>query len=398
MSLPSSIIQPQQRLYYIDWLRVLAMFCVFLFHNARFFDTFSDWHVKNAATALGPTILVAFLDIWMMPLFFLVAGAGTYFASKTRNAGQYAGERSLRLLIPLMFGMFVILVPQAYYEAVFHGQDFSGNNFFQLYWIYLQTLPELKLYHLWFLRDLFIFSLITIPVFFLRFGSGKSMAFKVAEWLSRPWALVLSLILSLALVDAFLYPGGFWGNRDSGGWNIVSYFLFFVFGYLIFANPRIMETIKKYTWPALGVGVIASVSLLAFFLSPLTDLQAYYGTLSYTAGQAIQALNTWCWLLAILGLGARFLTPTNRFLQYSNEAVLPFYILHQTVIIVIGFYVVQWNTGVGLKYLVISTTSFAGIMLIYELLVRRINILRFVFGMRQRRRPREALPAVQPGA
>jgi surface polysaccharide O-acyltransferase-like enzyme len=94
------------------------------------------------------------------------------------------------------------------------------------------------------------------------------------------------------------------------------------------------------------------------------------------------AIVTWGWLFAFLGLARRYLNSTNRFLAYANEAVLPFYILHQTVIISIGFYVVQWNMHAGLKYLVISTTSFIGIMLIYELLVRRVNVLRFLFGMR----------------
>ena len=96
-------------------------------------------------------------------------------------------------------------------------------------------------------------------------------------------------------------------------------------------------------------------------------------------------------MLAILGLGSRFLNRNNRFLSYANEAVLPFYILHQTIIITIGFYVVQWNVGIGLKYLTISTTSFVAIMLIYELLVRQINVLRFLFGMRLKRKPRTEL-------
>jgi glucan biosynthesis protein C len=118
----------------------------------------------------------------------------------------------------------------------------------------------------------------------------------------------------------------------------------------------------------------------------LMDREAHFGSAMFIASQCVQAVSTWCWLLAILGLGSRFLNRNNRSLSYANEAVLPFYILHQTIIITIGFYVVQWNTGVGLKYLTISTTSFIAIMLIYELLVRRIKGLRFLFGMRLRRR------------
>jgi len=78
------------RLYYLDWLRVLAMFGIFFFHNARLFDALSDWHVKNATIGIGPTILVAFLDGWIMPFFFLLAGAGSYFALRFRKSMQFA--------------------------------------------------------------------------------------------------------------------------------------------------------------------------------------------------------------------------------------------------------------------------------------------------------------------
>jgi hypothetical protein len=64
------------------------MFGIFLFHNARFYDVFTDWHVKNASTSLGPSILVAFMDGWIMPLFFVIAGASTYYALRVRSAGQ----------------------------------------------------------------------------------------------------------------------------------------------------------------------------------------------------------------------------------------------------------------------------------------------------------------------
>ena len=110
-----NISETSTRLYYVDWLRVLAMFGIFFFHNARFYDVFSDWHVENDSTNLGASALVAFMDAWIMPLFFIVAGAATYYALKSRRAGQYIQERALRLLVPLIFVMFVIVVPQAYF-------------------------------------------------------------------------------------------------------------------------------------------------------------------------------------------------------------------------------------------------------------------------------------------
>jgi len=370
------------RLYYVDWLRVLAMLGIFLFHNARFFDEISDWVVKNASTNFGATALVAFMDGWIMPLFFLIAGAGTYYSLKSRRAGQFIQERTLRLLIPLIFGMFIIVVPQAYFEAVSHGEQLGGYNFFQIYGLYLQTLPELNWFHLWFLVDLFIFSIITLPIFLTRSSTGKSVISRLAMALNKPWALILLLVLSLAIVDIFLYPAGYFGHRGAGGWNIVAYLLFYISGYLIFANPRIMEIVKRFSWITLTLGVIASMCLFVFFVDELVDPTAHFGTPMFIGAQFVQSLNTWCWLLAILGSASRFLNRNNRFLSYANEAVLPFYILHQTIIISIGFYVVQWNMSIPLKYLIISTSSFAAIMAIYDLLVRRFNVLRFLFGMR----------------
>jgi peptidoglycan/LPS O-acetylase OafA/YrhL len=373
------------RLYYLDWLRVLAMVGIFLFHNARFYDVFTDWHVKNATTNLGASALVAFMGEWLMPLFFLIAGSATYYALKSRRPGQYVQERALRILVPLIFGTVVIVAPQAYFEALSHGAQFGGYNFFQIYWLFLQTLPTLPWYHLWFLAYLFVFSMITLPILVTWREGGTSIISRFAL-LNRPWVILALLVLLLAVIDVLLYPAGFWGNRGQGNWSIVAYLLFFVSGYLIFANPCIMETVKKLRWILLGIAIVASALLVSVFLEVLMDREAHFGSAMFIASQCVQAVSTWCWLLAILGLGSRFLNRNNRFLAYANEAVLPFYILHQTIIITIGFYVVQWNTGVGLKYLTISTTSFIAIMLIYELLVRRINVLRFLFGMRLRRR------------
>lgn len=370
------------RVYYLDWLRVLAMLIIFLHHNARFFNAGEDWHVKNATANVAASIAVVFNGQWVMPLFFLLAGAGTYYALKSKRAGPYIQERTLRLLVPFIFGMLVIVVPQAYFDALSHGAQLSQYNIIQIYGLYLQSLPDMNTFHLWFLLDLFIFSIVTIPLFLTR-NSGNSIISKLSSFCDKPWALLLLLVMSITLVNVLVYPEGFWGYRN-GGWNIITYLLFFIFGYLIFANPRIMQTVIKLRWISLPVGIATFIFILWY----VAEIGApTFGTPMYAFGMLVQALGVWGWLFFILGLGGRYLNRNNRFLAYANEAVLPFYILHQTIIISIGFYVVQWNTGVGLKYLTISTTSFVVIMLIYELLVRRINVLRFLFGMRLRRKP-----------
>ncbi len=380
---------PSARLYYLDWLRVLAMFGVFIFHNARFYDSFSDWEVRNSTTDPGATVIVAFFSQFIMPIFFLISGAAVYYAFKSRTPGKFVWERFLRLFIPIVFGMLVVVVPQSYFYALSHGEVITGNVF-QIYIQYLQTLPGLPWHHLWFLFYLFGFSIIALPLFVSWKQEGASILSKIARKITKPYIFLPFFILVLAAIEVFLYPGGFWGSRGLGNWSIVAYLFFFVLGYLIFADARIMEAVKKLRWALLGISLAAFAFVLVFLFDYTLDPQAGYGAGGYMVSQALLSIGTMCLMLSFLGLAARYLNKTNRFLTYANEAVLPFYILHQTIIIIIGYYVVQWNTSVAVKYLTIATTSFIAIMIIYEFLVRRWNILRFLFGMRWIKVPRSA--------
>ena len=95
-----------------------------------------------------------------------------------------------------------------------------------------------------------------------------------------------------------------------------------------------------------------------------------------------RSFNSWFWLVALLGFGSKYLCFNNGILKYARVAVLPFYILHQTVIVVIGYYIADWEASVMVKYLTLSTLSFVVIIAIYDLLIRRLNALRLVFGMK----------------
>jgi surface polysaccharide O-acyltransferase-like enzyme len=114
-----------ERNYAIDWLRVFAMFTVFLFHCARFFDR-QDWHVKNPQSDTIITFIVLFLAQWIMPLFFILSGISSYYSLGFRKAGEYVRGRFKRLMIPLIFGIFVLIPPQVYFERISHSQ-FKGS-------------------------------------------------------------------------------------------------------------------------------------------------------------------------------------------------------------------------------------------------------------------------------
>ena len=117
----------QDRQYYIDWLRAGAMFLLVFFHSGRLFD-YEPWHIKNATENFGIEVFLRILDVWQMPLFFLVAGAAAWFSHGRRSTWQFTRERISRILVPLIFGMLIIVPPQVYFERIFNG-DFTGSFF-----------------------------------------------------------------------------------------------------------------------------------------------------------------------------------------------------------------------------------------------------------------------------
>ena len=108
----------------------------------------------------------------------------------------------------------------------------------------------------------------------------------------------------------------------------------------------------------------------------------------------IRLLATWGWIIGLLWLGGRSLNFTDRFLAHVNEMVLPFYILHQTVIVGVAYFIVQTGLAIPLKYGITAVVSFAVIVALYELIVRRVGVLRFLFGMRKKKAAAEPRRAV----
>ena len=370
------------RQYDIDWLRVLAMFSVFLFHCARYFDH-EGWHVKNPQLGLGFSVFVGILVQWIMPIFFVLSGQSSRFALNFRNSGQYLGERFKRLFIPLVFGIFVLIPPQVYIER-FTNDQFTGS-FFQFYPHYFDgwyafggNFAWMGL-HLWFLLVLFLFSLLTLPLLLpLRSMGGSRFIQGLASFFAKSGA-ILFWAVPLALMEFLFHPDGL-GQRGFGGWNVFVYLVFFLYGYLLASDERFKCSLEKQR--VIFLALAAITTLVGYYLR-LSGTYPSFGSLGYFGMSLLRTFNSWVWILAILGIGSRHLNFRNRFLNYSNVAVLPFYILHQSVIVVFGFFILDWDVAVMPKFLVLSTVSFITIIVIYEFLIKKFTPLRFLFGMKR---------------
>jgi glucan biosynthesis protein C len=380
------------RRYDIDWLRLMAVFLLFFFHTAVIFHPWSDNYIKN--DQLSPAIAYIFvwtLGHWHMSLFFILAGASTYFALRKRSAVEYIKERVKRLFIPLLFGTLVIIPPLSYLGLLNHS-DYSQSfiawfpSFFHLQTADLSgfSLGGLTTGHLWFILHLLVYSLIALPLFlYFNRESGRRSTERIAGILTRPAVLFLLFPVLLALISKFPWVLG--GNP-------LFYITFFILGFILMSSQRLIDRIDRHRLLLLVLGVAPLVGLIT-----MSATNSWPGNIPEWAevimGGYRNGFVPWFFILALLAYGRRSLNFTNRFLRYFAEGAYPIYILHQTIIMAIAFFVVQWSLGVAAKYAIIVALSFAGTVLAYDILVRRTNVTRFLFGMKPRpNKARDSVP------
>jgi peptidoglycan/LPS O-acetylase OafA/YrhL len=387
-----------QRRYDLDWLRVLAIFAVFVYHSALIFAP-DPYSIKNATTyeyiddwsALGGT--------WGMPLIFIISGASVFYALGKVGPGKYVKGIAARLLVPLIVGTFTHIAFQVYLERLHQG-TISGS-FLEFYPHYFEGMYGFggnfawMGMHLWYLEALFLFSLLLLPLFLWLKNSrrGRGALQGLGDFLARPGAAYLLALPAYLLINV-LDPDS-WGTDVMGGWSIFIYLGFFVSGFVVFSHERLLECIQRLRWVSLAGGVLLW-GMIDVLWGALGDPE--FGTLGFALGTAPWCLNAWCWLLAILGFGMKHLRFSNPYVKHANEAVLPFYILHQTVIFSLGYFVVQWAIPDGLKFAFILIGSFLVSMGLYESLVRRNNLLRILFGMKPRPHRSTGVRAAPAGA
>lgn len=232
------------RRYDLDWLRIIAIITLLFYHTGMIYVSWG-WHVQSKATSYPFELIMRWLHNWRMPLLFFISGAGTFFALRKRSFSAYAGERVQRLFVPLVFGMFVIVPPQIYFEWLFRGR-FSGS--------YSEFYPNVfgfqpyqdgggggafSWHHLWFVAYLFLYSLVSIPVFrWLKSDGGQRFVDRIGRLVEKPGG-ALCLVGFLLLNDLVL--GGFFPHETHALINDWAYFMknmiLFWLGYILISRP-----------------------------------------------------------------------------------------------------------------------------------------------------------------
>jgi glucan biosynthesis protein C len=377
-----------RRLYHIDWLRVLAVLLLFPFHTGRVFNAGEAFYVKGPQVSDLASRVLGFIDVWHMPLLFVLAGASTYLALGQRGRNEYARERVKRLLVPFVFGILVLIPPQTWYGARFNsGYQRSylhyliSGDFLHLEFGRDDYFGGLGTGQLWFILFLLIFSLAALPMWAGRHREDSRLI-RLSRILAHPAGWLLA---GLALLAAEALP-------DIGGKNPFYYFAFFVLGYLALCSGQFVEAARRWMWLTIPIGVAAAV----WWVASADWRHSLADPSPALAGVNFLGMTTrWLLIVGLLGLGSRFLEHTSPALKYLAEASYPVYILHQTAIVVLAFYLVGMDAAWTWLWALLLAASVALTFLCYEV-VRRWNWLRYLFGMRPRRGGRSLPTAARP--
>ena len=378
-----------KRIYYVDWLRILAIMAVFFFHSSRFFDPLY-WHVKNPRQSASVLIFLEFVNLWIMPLFFFLSGASSIFGIR-KPFGSFVSGKITRLMIPFIIGVLLIVPPQKYVEALSHNTFtggyieflkgyFSGGIFNYRIGVSPLWFGALS-YHLWFLGHLFVISVLLFPL--IKYISNKGDA--ILNWIYKATSLnggALLMFIPIAIVRIILkkhFP-------DYTSWcDFAMYSLYFLWGFIYTHHEGLKQTIARSWYSALITGgILYGLYEVSYFFKDTAfgalfqnnNVYGYY-LFQETAG----ALASWSWIIVIMAAGMKYFNFESKYRKSLNEAVLPFYIIHQTVLLLIGYIVVQWSWNSWGKFGFITAASLFTIITIYMLGIKPFNFVRFMLGM-----------------
>lgn len=350
------------RIHALDWLRVLALLGVFVYHTLRPFDT-DDWHIKNAEQSeIVTTLLFSFA--WGLALFFLLAGAGSAMALRRRTATRYVRERLLRLGLPLLTAYLLLAPFAAFIEETYTGR-YQGSFiryvplFFQDVWGYLTGGPDLPLGlpwtgHLWFLVFLLWFSLLGLPLLVLL---RRPVGLRAISWLGDHAAhrgAVLLWAVPLGLVNAALRAPG---TEEHGWGEFALFFEVFLAGAVLFADQRLISAVRRDLLPTLGVAIVGSGTVVVVMSTDLAESLDNPGSWSAAVLYFLFTGWAWAWMMLALAVGLRIPVFQRPLPTVVGAAAMPFFLVHQPVILAVAYFVVRWDTGIPVKLAAILLVS-----------------------------------------
>ena len=372
----------------IDALRAIAFALLILYHVGMLYVLDWDWHIKSSYQAQWLHWPMLFLNRWRMDLIFLISGVASAFLLKPDHVGRFLWQRHTRLVLPLVFGVLVIVPIQPYVQGVSNGlvepgfAKFLGDYFSGKTWpagAFSGWQYGFTWNHLWYLAYLWMYTL-ALAVLAKPLNSQTGLALRARfTGLRGPALMVLPalplLFFTLTLQPRFPETGDFIHDW----YRNAIYFTVFLYGYLIARDRGFWAEAARLRRVCLGTALI----LAAIYLTAAAVLP---DEISFTAQALVwtaRNLYVWTMLLAILGWSHAYLNRPFRWLAWANEAVYPWYILHQSLIVLIAYWLVSLKLGPVLEPVLVLTGTVVGCWGLFAIL-RRLHWMRPLMGMKRR--------------
>ncbi len=367
------------RRYDLDWLRVIAFSLLIFYHIGMFYVTWG-WHIKSQYMSAAAHPLMLTLNPWRLALLFFISGVAIRFATdKIASRKTFALSRLSRLGLPILGGLFLVVMPQAYFELLQSGVIERGIvNFYPSY---LKGGPDFPIItptwnHLWYVVYLLVYILIVLALlpWLQRLATGRVAIF--LEWLSSSRIRLLLIVPIPFFVYAFTVSQWFptthalvddWGNHAHR-------FTIFMLGYFVAKHHGFWRGVERIL-PLAAVSWVALWSAWMFLVTS-TASRSVPGEVF----AIVEILYAWTSIVLLLGLAQRYLNFEHPVLRYLTAAVFCYYILHQTIIISVGHWLTPFKLGVIYEFLTVLGLTILGCVAGFEVL-KRLPYIRLIFGI-----------------
>jgi glucans biosynthesis protein C len=387
------------RRYDLDWVRICAFGLLIFYHVGMYYVSW-DWHVKSPYASHTVEPLMLLTNPWRLSLLFLVSGVATaYLLERRGKANQgFLGQRSIRLLVPLIFGMAVIVPPQSYLEVV-EKAAYAGSyfDFLKLYYSAYHgfctgsdclILPTWN--HLWFVAYLWVYTVVLYAVVRLLPKATQWLRAAVEEACSGVGVLLwpIAFLVTARATLITIYPPN---HALVGDWyNHAIYGTTFLLGYALAGTTKPWIALQRLRWTSLVAAIFGWVLLVTFNLVYNSDSSLSPSELLMFSRRVVFGIDQWAAIAAVLGFARVYLNHENAARRYLTTAIFPVYILHQTLIVVVAHALKPVNLLPAVEGPLLILVTATGCLVGYEV-IRRSALLRPLFGLAARPIPTKTL-------
>lgn len=383
--IPSTDDMPSRR-YDLDWLRVLVFGILIFYHIGMLYVANWGFHFKSQYQSQWLELVMLTVEPWRMAVLWVISGVAIKFLLAKVSILPFILKRSIKLLLPLLFGILVIVPPQLYVEmSQKSGLDVSYLHFLfefytpnsQLFEHYQSGIwPHIDVNHLWYLRSLWqysIFMIFLLPILNSNFIS------KAVTWILNLHGL---LALTVPVIPLFLLQ--LYWDPDTVRYPLG--FTFMLYGYLLGWSPFFWQKLKENLAMLTMITTIALAIFNSFYQWVWLEEVSNAAPETLIIGTFIYSLARILGVLTMLGLAYKYLNKSSNRLSYWSEGVYPFYILHQSIIIIAAYQLSQLELGqygAVIEPALVIIITVTSCLLCYEA-IRKSVLLRPLFGLKQK--------------